>query len=39
MGGGTILEIGVYNVQQVSLAVGEERPLEVITGGHLHKDS
>jgi len=38
MGGGTILDIGVYNVQLASLVFGGERPLKVLAGGHLNKD-
>lgn len=36
LSGGVTLDIGVYTVQFVSLMMGGDKPLKVISGGHLH---
>lgn len=38
MGGGAILDIGVYNIQLISLIFGGERPIKIAAGGHLNED-
>jgi len=35
LGGGTVLDLGIYCVQFASLAMGKVRPEKVIAGGHL----
>jgi dihydrodiol dehydrogenase / D-xylose 1-dehydrogenase (NADP) len=36
LGGGGVLDIGIYCVQFASLVFGGEKPTKVITGGHLN---
>jgi len=38
MGGGTILDIGIYNVQFATLIFGTEKPEKIVAGGHLNSD-
>jgi len=38
LGGGTVLDIGVYCTQFASFVFNGEKPLKVITGGHLNSD-
>jgi dihydrodiol dehydrogenase / D-xylose 1-dehydrogenase (NADP) len=38
MGGGTMLDIGIYNVQLASFVFGGEDPVQVIAGGHLNSE-
>ena len=36
LGGGTVLDLGIYCVQFASLAMGKVRPERVLAGGHLN---
>lgn len=38
LGGGTVLDLGIYCVQLASLVFGGERPEKVVAGGHLGPD-
>ncbi|XP_076061019.1 trans-1,2-dihydrobenzene-1,2-diol dehydrogenase-like [Oratosquilla oratoria] len=38
LGGGAILDLGIYPVQFASLVMGSEKPLAICTGGHLNKN-
>jgi dihydrodiol dehydrogenase / D-xylose 1-dehydrogenase (NADP) len=39
LGGGTVLDIGIYNVQFATFIFGfEERPLKILAAGHLNND-
>lgn len=38
LGGGTILDIGVYCVQLASFVFGGEKPIRILSGGHLNED-
>jgi len=35
LGGGTVLDLGIYCVQLAQLAMGKEKPEKIIAGGHL----
>merc|ERR1719186_107868 len=36
LGGGTVLDLGIYCVQVASLVFGGARPLNIVAGGHSH---
>jgi predicted dehydrogenase len=38
LGGGTVLDIGVYCVQFASFALGGEKPTKIVAAGHLNAD-
>lgn len=38
LGGGTILDIGVYNVQFISLVMGGQKPESIVAAGILNDD-
>src|SRR5437016_520471 len=38
LGGGTVLDIGIYCVQFASFAFGGAKPTKILAGGHLNQD-
>jgi len=38
LGGGTVLDLGIYCIQLAQLAMGKEKPEKIIAGGHLGPD-
>lgn len=38
LGGGTVLDLGVYSVFYSQLVMGQERPEKIVATGHLNDD-
>lgn len=38
LGGGTIIDLGVYTVYYSQLVMGREKPEKIVATGHLNKD-
>jgi len=38
LGGGTVLDLGIYTIQAALLAFGDQEPSQIVAGGHLGED-